>query len=170
MATSGKVPWRLKSQHVTLFLACLTGLLLVYVTPGSLRDDFRRGGVYILSYEFMEDIPKRFTGPGRLRFVLQPLTAIILGILNGIADARADRPPYVWGILFHRHLRFELIKTGFYAVVNVVLMGILMDLVCQWIILGIVHPGAALVLGPVLIVLPYAAARAFSNRLVRLMK
>jgi len=34
----------------------------------------------------------------------------------------------------------------------------------QWIILGVSHPGAALVVGPVLIVGPYSLARALSNR------
>jgi len=32
-----------------------------------------------------------------------------------------------------------------------------------------VHPGAALVVGPVLICVPYSAARALTNRVVRLM-
>jgi hypothetical protein len=50
-------------------------------------------------------------------------------------------------------------------VVNLLLMGILLDAVFQWVILGVSHPGAALVVGPVLIVAPYALACAFSNRL-----
>ena len=44
-------------------------------------------------------------------------------------------------------------------------MGILMDALFQWIILGVSHPGAALAVGPVLIVVPYSIARAFANRL-----
>jgi len=36
------------------------------------------------------------------------------------------------------------------------------------VILGVSHPGAAMVVGPVLIVAPYSLARAFSNRLARL--
>jgi hypothetical protein len=43
-------------------------------------------------------------------------------------------------------------------------MGILMDAVFQWIILGVSHAGAALVVGPVLVLVPYAIARALSNR------
>jgi hypothetical protein len=53
-------------------------------------------------------------------------------------------------------------------VVNLLLMGILLDAVFQWVILGVSHPGAALVVGPVLIVAPYSLARALSNRLARL--
>jgi hypothetical protein len=46
-------------------------------------------------------------------------------------------------------------------------MGILLDSVFQWAILGASHPGPALVVGPVLIATPYAVARALSNRVAR---
>ena len=45
-------------------------------------------------------------------------------------------------------------------------MGILLDAVAQWLILGASYPGAALVVGPVLITIPYALARALANRIV----
>ena len=152
------------SRRVTIILACLTLLVLALSVPGSLRDAFDRGGIYLFSRAFLEDIPKRLSGPGRFRFVLQPLIATLLGIRNGLADARAGRPPYLSGVLFHRELRGELVRTGFETVVNLVLMGILLDAVFQWVILGVSHPGAALVVGPVLIGGPYALARALSNR------
>jgi hypothetical protein len=49
-------------------------------------------------------------------------------------------------------------------VANLLLMGILLD---QWVILGQSYPGAALVLGSVLITTPYSLARALSNRATR---
>ena len=155
----------MKSRQTTLILAGLTLLVLLLSIPGSLRDAFNRGGIYLFSSAFMEDIPKRLTGPGRFRFILQPLTAIILGVVSGLADARAGRPPYFYGMLFHRGLRRDLVKTGFSTIVNLLLMGILLDLIFQRIILGVAHPGAALIVGPILIVTPYAVARALSNRL-----
>ena len=42
----------------------------------------------------------------------------------------------------------ELVRSGFETVVNLLLMGILLDAVFQWVILGVSHPGAALVVGP----------------------
>jgi hypothetical protein len=157
-----------KGRRVTAILAGLTLLVLALSLPGSLRDAFDRGGIYLFSHAFLADIPKRLAGPGRFRFVLQPLMAILLGIRSGLADARAGRPPYLYGVLFHRELRGELVRAGFETVVNLVLMGILLDAVFQWVILGVSHPGAALVVGPVLIGGPYALARALSNRLARL--
>jgi len=51
-------------------------------------------------------------------------------------------------------------------------MGILLDAVCQWLILGASYPGpgAVLVVGPVLIVGPYTLARALANHFVCLRK
>ena len=155
----------MKTRSFTLILAGLTLLVLVVSAPAALRDAYQRGGFYLFSRDFIEDIPKRLAGPGRFRFILQPLFAILLGIRSGLADARAGRPPYLRGMLFHRDLRGELVKSGWATVVNLVLMGILLDSVFQWLILGASYPGAALVVGPVLIMAPYSVARALSNRL-----
>jgi hypothetical protein len=157
----------MRSRYITIVLASLTLLVLVLSLPGSLRDAYDRGGIYLFSQSFVEDIPRRLTGPGRFRFIMQPMMAIILGYLGGLADAKAGRPPYLWGILFHRAHRGEFMRSGFKSVVNLVLAGILLDAVFQRIILGVSHPGAALVVGPVLIVAPYSIARALSNRLAR---
>ena len=165
-----RAPWAisLRGRRATAILAGLTLLVLALSLPGSLRDAFDRGGIYLFSRAFLEDIPKRITGPGRFRFILQPAIATFLGIRSGLADARAGRPPYLYGVIFHRRLRRELVRTGFETVVNLLLMGILLDAIFQWVILGVSHPGAALVVGPVLIVGPYSLARALSNRVARL--
>jgi hypothetical protein len=159
-----------KVRGITIILAVLTLLVLILSVPGSLRDAFDRGGIYLFSQAFLEDIPKRLAGPGRFRFVLQPLIAIILGVLNGLADKRAGRPPYLYGMFFHRNLRSDLVRTGISTIANLVLMGILLDAVAQRIILGVAHPGAALIIGPILVVTPYVIARALSNRLTRKVK
>ncbi len=155
-------------RYATIILAVVTLLVLVFSAPASLRNAYDRGGFYLFSRDFIEDIPKRLAGPGRFRFILQPLIAAILGIRSGLGDARAGRPPYLWGVLFHRGVRGELVRTGLTTVANLLLMGILMDSIFQWVLLGASYPGAALVLGPVLIMAPYAISRALSNRLAGL--
>ena len=55
----------MSNRRVTLILASLTLLVLILSLPGSLRDAFERGGLYLFSREFFEDIPKRLTGPRR---------------------------------------------------------------------------------------------------------
>ena len=153
----------MKRRYVTIILAGLTLLVLVLSLPGSLRDAFERGGIYLFSRAFFEDIPRRLAGPGRFRFVLQPVLATVLGIRSGLADMRMGRPPYLYGLLMHQRLRRELVRTSFETLANLLLMGILLDAVLQWVILGVSHPGAALVVGPVLIGGPYAVARTLSN-------
>ena len=155
-------------SNVTIILAGLTLLVLVLSAPASLRDAYNRGGFYLFSRSFIEDIPGRLTGPGWFRFILQPLVAAFLGIKNGIADAGCGRPPYLFGVLFNQSLRRELLASAFTTVVNLLLMGILLDSVFQYIILGASYPGAALVVGPTLVAAPYAVARALTNRISRL--
>ena len=152
----------------TLILAGVTFFALLLSVPASLREAYDRGGLYLFSQGFIEGIPKSLSGPGRFRFILQPLTAIILGIRSGLADFRSDRPPYLSGILFDRKLRSELLRSGFSTIVNLFLMGILLDSIFQWVIFGTSHPGAALVVGPILIAAPYSLARALANRCARL--
>ena len=156
-----------RRRRLTIVLVGLILLVFMLSLPGSLRDISDRGGFYIFSPAFLHDIPKRLTGPGRFRFVLQPLVAIVLGILGGLADVRAGRPPYLHALILHRDQRRELAKSGVETVLNLLLMGILLDAIFQWVILGTSHPGAAIVVGPVLTVAPYGVARSLTNRLAR---
>jgi hypothetical protein len=149
-------------------LAACTLAVLVASAPGALRDAWERGGIYLFSWEFFQDLPRRLTGPGRFRFVLQPLVAILLGVRAGHGDAKAGRPPYLVAVIVHPQHRRQMLAETARGLANILLLGILLDAVCQWIILGVAHPIAALVVGPVLIALPYSLARAVSNRVARL--
>jgi len=151
----------------TLILLSVTAAALLVSVPRSLRHALDRGEFYVFTADFFADLPKRLTGPGKFRFVLQPLVATILGVYSGRADARVGRPPYLFGVLFCRRSRPELLKTGFQQILNLVLMGILIDSICQWLILGASYPGAALIVGPILIAAPYGVARALLNRFTR---
>jgi hypothetical protein len=153
-----------RQRLVTLVLAGLTVLALALSVPGSAREAWERGSFYVFSSAFFEDLPARLTGPGRFRFLLQPFVAVALGVAAGRADARAGRPPYLLALAVRHDLRGELLREAARGIVNLLLMGILVDSVCQWLILGTSYPGAALVVGPVLITVPYAAARALANR------
>ena len=167
MSGGGKKRAAVRGRRLTLVLAVLTLLVLALSVPGSLRDAYERGGIYLFSRSFLEDIPKRLAGPGRFRFLLQPAIAAALGIAAGRSDAGAGRPPYLWALLFAGQARGDLFRSSVESIANLLLMGILLDAVCQWLILGVSHPGAALVVGPVLIAVPYAVARAVANRITR---
>jgi hypothetical protein len=131
-------------------------------------DTVETGRVYLFSRQFLEEMPRRFSGPGRLRFVLQPLLSILLGCRDGLNDTRAGRPAYIYSLLASGTKRKELFRSGWMTIRNLVTMGIVLDAVTQLLIYRQVHPGAALVVGPTMIGAPYAVTRGLSNRVARL--
>ena len=157
----------LRRETVVTVLALL---VLVAAMPSAVMDTIDTGRVYLFSSQFLEELPQRFTGPGRLRFILQPLLAILLGVRSGLADAKAGFPPYLFGLFFHAGRRSELLQSGFAAIRMLLSMGIILDFVFQLVIYRAVHPGAAVLIGPILIGVPYALSRALTNRLARLLR
>ncbi len=147
----------------------LAFLVIVIALPFAILDTIETGRVYVFSRQFLEELPQRFTGPGRLRFILQPMIAIVLGIRGGLADAKAGNPPYLFGLLSGAGRRRELLRSGVAAIRNLVAMGIIMDIVFQLVLYRSVHPGAAVVIGPILICFPYAVSRALTTRVTRAM-
>ena len=138
--------------------------IFVAATPRALIYAYHHGGFYLFSQQFLIDLPKRLTGPGRFRFILQPTVAIILGIRAGKADARLGRPPYIFSVLFRSEHRATVLREAFEHLATLIGVAILLDAISQFLILREVFPGAALVVGPVLIALPYSISRALSNR------
>lgn len=113
-----------------------------------------------------ESIEAMLSGPGRLRFIIQPIVAIVLGMRDGRLDAAAGRPPYFWSVLFQRPTRRASLMEGLRAMMLPLIVAIIIDLVLQYFIFRSVRLWHAVVVGAVLIALPYIAARAFTNRLV----
>jgi hypothetical protein len=157
-----------KLQRNTVVTA-LALFVIVAAIPFAIMDTIETGRVYLFSSQFLEELPQRFTGAGRLRFILQPVLAILLGVRGGLADARAGNPPYLFGLLFHHGRRRELMQSGVAAISMLLAMGIILDVVFQFILYHAVHPGAALVVGPILICVPYSLSRALTNRFARLL-
>jgi hypothetical protein len=145
----------------------LSGVVLAVViglTPHAILNIVQSGDVYLLTDRFFQDILARLSGPGRLRFLIQPTAAIILGSRGGIKDAMLGLPPFLWALIFHKERRGELLRSTVESIRNLVAIAIVLDLISQFLIFGEVRPGAALVVGPVLVGTPYALSRALANR------
>jgi hypothetical protein len=138
-------------------------LALVASTAFGVWHTYQTGEIYSFSSRFLEDIPKRLTGPGRFRFLFQPAAAIVLGIRAGIMDARAARPPFIVAFLFDSTRRSTLLKQAFSQLSVLIAMSILLDLIAQFLILREVYPVPALILGPVLIAVPYSTVRSIAG-------
>ena len=164
--TFSKVASFLKLRGKTI-VAVLALLVIAAAIPFAIVDTIEKGRVYLFSSQFLEELPQRFSGSGRFRFILQPLFAILLGVRGGIADAKVGNPPYLFGLLFTSGQRRNLLRSAGEAIGILLAMGIILDVVFQLVLYREVHPGAALLIGPILICTPYALSRALTNRLVR---
>jgi hypothetical protein len=116
---------------------------------------------------FLADLAGRLNGPGTLRFVIQPLVALLLGMRDGRGDALAGRPPYGWALVFYSGHRRESARQGALSIAKPFVIALVVDAVLSYLTQGAVHPGETLVVACLLVALPYVVARAGTNRLVR---
>jgi hypothetical protein len=108
---------------------------------------------------FWQDISARPGGPMSIRFLLQPTMAIIAAIHDGIRDSRTHRTPYWRAILHDPVQRGNRLREGLFATARLILLGIGMDAIYQWRVLGTFYPGEALLIAFLLAVVPYLLLR-----------
>ncbi len=111
-------------------------------------------------------ISERVTGPGHLRFIIQPLIAVLLGIRDGRLDAGAGIPPYLYRIVFEPEQRRAALRGGLQALVKPLVIAMVMDGIIQVYVLRHFSLVGTLLVGGLLVGLPYALARSVTNRLV----
>jgi ribose/xylose/arabinose/galactoside ABC-type transport system permease subunit len=148
-------------------LFAIVAVALLSSLPGTIERLAQTGDPYLFTKQFFQDMLARLTGPGRLRFILQPTMAIIIGARQGVKDAHANLPPFLWTLAFHASHRRHALRTAFTDIRDLIAIAILLDMISQALIFHDVHPGAAVLLGPVLIAVPYSVARELANRIAR---
>ena len=112
----------------------------------------------------------RVTGPLSMRFMLQPLMAILLGIRDGRLDAKAGNPPFVMEVLFHPADRKKALRSALKSLLMPIVVGSVIDAVAQYLLFQQVRPFWALVIGTLVMGLPYSASRGLTNRIVTEMR
>ncbi|MGD0103581.1 MAG: hypothetical protein ABSC06_06040 [Rhodopila sp.] len=112
------------------------------------------------------NLTDRVQGPMNFRFVLQPVMASIFGILSGLKDAKAYKPPYLWTLLVNPAYRGDMLRDGWKNIAKVFLVALVLDVIYQMIVSRFVYSGEALIVGFVLTIVPYIIARGVVNRLV----
>ena len=83
---------------------------------------------------------ERPTGPMAFRFILQPIMAAIAALRDGVNDAKSRRSPYFWTLLTNP---FERLYEGLLSTARVILLGLCMDAIYQWIVLKTFYPAEA---------------------------
>lgn len=116
------------------------------------------------------DILDRPGGPMTFRFILQPAMAILAAARDGVRDARLGRRPYVWALIHgvrDPQGRSGRLWEGIIATGRVLILGVIMDIIYQWKVLGTFYPGQAAVIVILLAFVPYLLLRGPFERVAR---
>lgn len=116
---------------------------------------------------FWQDLARDLSGKGQFRLILQPAMAIVLGIRLGVADAKEGRRPFGWRLFTEHHQRWALFKESLSDAVLPLCLAFVMDSILQYLTRGYIRVVAALIVGGLLVWLPFIAARGFTNRFWR---
>ena len=116
----------------------------------------------------LEYLQEATSGRGSLRFIIQPITATLLGIRAGRRDRRAGAPPYFVLLLTDRENRRAALAEGAKHLSKVFVIAVVFDAILQFAAYGSVRPGWAITVGMLLAGVPYILARGLANRVMRL--
>ena len=114
-----------------------------------------------------QNLLERPGGPMTFRFVLQPIMATIAALVDGVKDARTGRNPYFWTILTNPAKRGSHLHEGLIATARVILLGLCMDLIYQFIVFDTFHPAEAVIIAGLLAFVPYLLLRGPITRVAR---
>ena len=143
-------------------VALLVGLIVLgVVCYGLSAQDFDRVWNQILA---------RPGGPMTFRFILQPAMAVIAALRDGVSDARLERTPYFWGLV--RGVRGPEGRSGrlwegIVATARILILGVVMDTIYQWLVFKTFYPAEAALIALLLAFLPYLLLRGPITRIAR---
>jgi len=103
----------------------------------------------------------------KFRLVLQPCMAAFFAIRSGLADAKAGKPPYFWGLFSDPAQRDAMLKDGWKSIGRVFILALVLDAVYQIIELHFVYPGEMVIVAFVLAIVPYLILRGLTTRVAR---
>jgi hypothetical protein len=115
-----------------------------------------------------QNITERLTGPMNLRLMVQPTVATILAIRAGLRDARQNRPPFFWALLWKPAHRHELLLQGWKDVGKVFLLAAILDVVYQLIVHRGVYVLELMITAVTLAIVPYVLVRGPINRIAKM--
>ncbi|MDR0181820.1 hypothetical protein [Lysobacter arvi] len=116
---------------------------------------------------FYDDLIGRTQGPMSFRFFLQPTMALLMAVRDGVKDARTGRSPYFWTIVNAPETRRASLREGVKATTRILVLGLVMEIIYQYRVLGTFHVLEAINVIIALCFLPYLLMRGPINRLAR---
>jgi hypothetical protein len=146
------------------FIARLAiALLIVFPALGVVLHGFSTDVVA----RIWQNVVERPGGPMTFRFFLQPVMAGIAAYLDGVKDARAGRPPFLNALLVDRAGRADRLGEAVIATSRIILLGLVMDLIYQYLEFDAFKPGEAAIVAVLLAVVPYLLLRGPITRIAR---
>ena len=147
-----------------ILLARLVIVLLIAFTAAGvvwygLSDEVR--------HRVWEQLIERPGGPMTFRFILQPCMAAIAALRDGVRDARSRRSPYFWALLTNPFQDRQRLYQGLISTARVILLGLCMDAIYQWIVLKTFYPVEAVIVAIGLAFFPYLLLRGPIARIAR---
>jgi heme/copper-type cytochrome/quinol oxidase subunit 4 len=142
------------------------GLIVVLIVVGALW--------YGISFESLDrlwkDMMARPGGPMTFRFILQPAMAAAMALRDGVSDARLARRPYLWALL--RGVRGPegragRLWEGIVSTARILILGVIMDTIYQWVVFKTFYPVQATVIAVLLAFVPYLLLRGPFARIAR---
>jgi hypothetical protein len=106
-------------------------------------------------------------GPFVFRFVLQPVMATMVALRDGMHDARTGRAPFLWTVLTDPAQRRGRLDESLIATSRIVLLGLAIDALYQFIEFENFHPAEAVIIALLLAFVPYLVLRGLVTRVTR---
>ncbi len=126
--------------------------------------------MYLFLQQIWDGLAARITGPMSFRFTVQPLVAIVLGIRDGIKDAKVGNPPFFLDLVFSPRDRKRNIIDASKSIGITIIIGIVIDAIVQYLLFKQVRLVPAILVGTLVIAVPYSLARGLTNRIVSMRK
>ncbi len=142
--------------------------VIIALTAGLiLAGLIQHGASYEALQRLWHDLLARPSGPVSFRLVLQPCMSAIAALHDGVADARVGRPPFLRALLTMPEERPARILELLSSSGRIILLGIAMDAIYQWLVLGTFYPAEALIFALLLACVPYLVLRGPIARIAR---
>jgi hypothetical protein len=147
-----------------LFLARLVVVLMVvFVVAGLAWYGFSAE----VRARVWQNLLERASGPMTFRFVLQPIMATIAAFVDGVKDARTERAPFLKTVLTNPAKRAGRLQEAVIATARIILLGLVMDAIYQFIEFKTFHPAEAVIIALLFAFVPYVALRGMISRIAR---
>ena len=114
---------------------------------------------------FWEGLVSGLSGRGQFRLILQPTMALILGVRLGISDAKEGKAPFLFRLFSTRHGRWWLFKRSLSDAALPLILALVLDGILQYLTLHRIRPLQAVVVGALLVWLPFTITRGLTNRI-----